>query len=192
MTIFNMIVACCENSGIGFKNSIPWFIKNDLKYFSKLTKGTNGKNAVVMGRKTWESLPKKFLPGRENIVLSRSLTQQNTPYDVQDNITVFSDIEKLLNYVSKKDFEEVWIIGGTTIYEQFYEEWNSLIDRIYITQVRKEYACDVFFPDVSRDFTVTNSDIKNEIDVSNREKPESVEVEYQILERNKKRKDFKI
>lgn len=188
MTIFNMIVACCEHNGIGFKNSIPWFIKNDLKYFSKLTKGSNGKNAVVMGRKTWESLPKKFLPGRENIVLSRSLTQQNTPYDVQDNITVFSDIEQLLNYVSKKDFEEVWIIGGTTIYEQFYEEWNSLIDRIYITQVRKEYACDVFFPDVSRDFTVTKSDIKKEIDVSNRENPESVEVAYEILERIEKEK----
>ena len=70
----NMIVACRSNNGIGFQNSIPWFIKSDLKYFSKLTKG-NGNNAIVMGRKTWDSLPLKPLPKRENIIITNSIIE---------------------------------------------------------------------------------------------------------------------
>jgi len=181
MTTYNIIVACCKNNGIGYKNTIPWFIKNDLRYFSKLTKGSDKNNAVIMGRKTWESLPKKFLPGRENFVLSRSLTNDSTP----ENITVYNDIEDLLSFIDERAFTEVWIIGGTAIYEQFYRYWNNLIHRIYITRVNKDYICDVYFPDISSDFQVISCETKEDIDLSDPENPESLQVEYQILERIK-------
>ena len=188
MTIFNIIVACCENNGIGFKNTIPWFIRNDLKYFSKKTRGLTSNNAIVMGRTTWETIPKRFLPGRKNIVLSRSLTQDDVPDKVRNKITILSSFQEMLDYFSEKNFEEVWIIGGTTIYEQFYQEHNCLIDKILITRILKEYTCDVFFPDVSQDFIVTMSEKVTEEDTYFVENPKSVDVEYQILERNDKEK----
>lgn len=183
MTIYNMIVACCENNGIGFKNTIPWFIRNDLKYFSKNTRGESGKNAIVMGRTTWETIPKRYLPGRKNIVLSRSLTQDDIPDKVRNRVTVLPGFQEVFNFFKEKDYEEVWIIGGTTIYEQFYEQYNSLIDKILITRIHKEYTCDVFFPDVSKDFAVTKSTEITELDTCIEDNPESVRVDYQILER---------
>ena len=69
---YNIIVAICENNGIGYNNSLPWNIKEDLKIFSKLTRGNNN-NAIIMGRNTFESLPNNFLPKRDNLVLSESL-----------------------------------------------------------------------------------------------------------------------
>ena len=69
---YNIIVAICENNGIGYNNSLPWNIKEDLKIFSKLTKGNNN-NAIIMGRNTFESLPNNFLPKRDNLILSSSI-----------------------------------------------------------------------------------------------------------------------
>ena len=75
----NLIVAMCKNNGIGLNNKIPWKISEDMHYFSKKTSGNypgdgNKKNAVIMGRNTWESLPKKYkpLPHRFNIVLTKN------------------------------------------------------------------------------------------------------------------------
>ena len=73
---FNLIVAVCRNNGIGYSGTLPWHIKNDLRYFSKLTKG-DGTNAVVMGHNTWKSLSVQVrdrigLQGRDNFVLSSS------------------------------------------------------------------------------------------------------------------------
>ena len=65
----NIIAAICKNRGIGFKNQLPWKLKNEMQYFQKLTTG-NGNNAVVMGKNTWNSLPKKPLPKRFHIVLT--------------------------------------------------------------------------------------------------------------------------
>ena len=70
---YKLIAAVCKGGGIGKNNALPWKIKEDLIHFSKLTRG-NGNNAVVMGRKTWESLPGGALIGRDNIVLSNTLT----------------------------------------------------------------------------------------------------------------------
>ena len=67
---FNLIVAMCNNRGIGLNGNLPWNIKEDLQYFSKLTKG-NGNNAVIMGSNTYNSLNKvDGLPGRDNLILS--------------------------------------------------------------------------------------------------------------------------
>ena len=90
---YNIIVAMCDNNGIGYKNSLPWKNSEDLKRFAKLTKG-NGNNAIVMGRKTWESLPYKPLKGRYNIVISKSSSNY-----LGDKM--FSDIDKVYEYCEK-------------------------------------------------------------------------------------------
>ena len=69
---YKIIVATCKNNGIGYCDTLPWNIKEDLRHFSKLTKG-NGKNAIVMGKNTWESIGHKPLPNRDNFVLSTTM-----------------------------------------------------------------------------------------------------------------------
>ena len=72
---YNLIVAMCKNKGIGYKGRLPWnFIKEDMQYFSKMTKGTNESNCIIMGRNTWNSLRSKNpLPKRDNLVLPSTL-----------------------------------------------------------------------------------------------------------------------
>ena len=70
---FKLIVAVCKNYGIGKNNTLPWNIKEDLKHFSKITKG-NGNNAIVMGRNTWNSFNGRHLKNRDNLILSTSLS----------------------------------------------------------------------------------------------------------------------
>ena len=175
----NMIVACCANNGIGFKNSIPWFIRNDLKYFSKTTKG-NKNNTIIMGRKTWESLPKKPLPNRHNIILSRNVeVDKQIKQMSSENVSCFQSSQQALEFCKKNSFDEVWIIGGTEIYKHFYQCFTDDIKKIYITRVKKEYECDVYFPEISDRFDLTNCLLTIEYDEVTKE---NVEVEYQIYE----------
>ena len=176
----NMIVACSSNNGIGFQNSIPWFIKSDLKYFSKLTKG-NGNNAIVMGRKTWDSLPLKPLPKRENIIITNSIIETTKKIEcLKENINVLKSPEIAYQFCKDLQYDEMWIIGGSTIYEYFFKKLNSEIYKIYITKVLKDYECDVFLPDITTNFKITNSIKKTEYEENSKE---NIEVEYQVLER---------
>lgn len=138
---YNLIVATDNKNGIGRDNELPWHYPEDLKYFSKTTKckGLN-MNAVVMGRKTYESIG-KALPQRVNYVLSRSLKREN----VDKQINLFDDFEELLKDLEKNKFNECWIIGGAEIYNLFLEK-SDLISEIYITKINKDYNCDTFFP----------------------------------------------
>ena len=103
-----MIVAVSSLSrGIGYKNKIPWKLSGDMKYFRKKTIG-RGNNAVIMGRKTWESLP-STLPKRDNLILSRTLSHPNA----------FASIDAMMGHISGKKYDDVWVIGGDTIYKQF-------------------------------------------------------------------------
>lgn len=123
-----MIVACDNFCGIGKDNKMPWgFFKKDMLRFKKLTVG-DGNNCVVMGRKTFESIPKVPLPGRDNYVLSRT--------NKRGYIRTFSEIDD--------KYDEVWIIGGQSIYEKAFKE--LLIDSIYVTIIENSYECDRFFP----------------------------------------------
>ena len=84
---FNLIVAACENMGIGVNGSLPWRLRKEMKYFATMTKRTENpekRNAVIMGRKTWESIPQKFRPlaGRINVVLTRQEGYQAGNNDV--------------------------------------------------------------------------------------------------------------
>jgi len=128
--MISIIAAIAEDYGIGNKNDLLWHIPEDLKRFKKLTLG----QAVIMGKKTWESLPRKPLPGRKNIVIT------DDPLECIDcSITAYS-IEDALSKCDKN--EEIFIIGGGSIYRQFM----PLADRLYITHIHKSARADTWFP----------------------------------------------
>ena len=128
--IISIIAAVSDDMGIGKDNDLLWHIPEDLKRFKRLTYG----KALIMGKRTWESLPLKPLPGRRNIVLT------DIPGECVDcSITAYS-VEDALQKCQNED--EVFIIGGGTVYKQFI----PLAKRLYITHVHKTRPADVFFP----------------------------------------------
>ena len=132
-----LIVAFDNNKGIGLNNNLPWKLNEDLKKFKKVTKG-NGKNAIIMGKNTWISLPKKPLPDRDNLILSSTLNEKEL-----ENKKIFNNIDNLLKYIEDR-YEIIWIIGGRKIYEEFIK--RKLINELVITEIDKDYLCDCFFP----------------------------------------------
>jgi dihydrofolate reductase len=145
---FNLIVAMCRNNGIGYKGQMPWRISQDLEYFSKITKG-NGNNVVIMGNKTWESLPikknnERGLNGRDNFILS---SKNNFEILINDNhlVKTFISLDEMEIYLNKNNiYEEIWIIGGASIYKQILE--TKKIKYCYITIIDMDFECDTFFP----------------------------------------------
>ncbi|HUX94485.1 MAG TPA: dihydrofolate reductase [Bacteroidales bacterium] len=130
--MISIIVAVSDDLGIGKDNELLWHISEDLKRFKRLTTG----KTVIMGKKTWESLPKRPLPNRKNIVLT------DVPNECIDcSITAYS-IDDALSKCSPD--EEVFIIGGGSIYRQFM----PLADRLYITHVHLNAPADIYFPEI--------------------------------------------
>jgi dihydrofolate reductase len=114
---------------IGNNGELPWHYSEDLKFFKKQTMG----HPILMGRVVFEELNEKPLPGRENLVLSRSKTY--------DHAKTFKTIESALDYL--KDHEKVFIIGGGKVYEQTLD----LADELIITEIKQKYEGDTFFPE---------------------------------------------
>ena len=132
--MISIIVAVSEDLGIGKNNELLWHIPEDLKRFKKITYG----KTVIMGKRTWESLPKKPLSGRKNVVIT------DIPYeDFFGAVTAYS-IEDALNKCEKE--EEIFIIGGASIYSQFM----PLADRLYVSHVHKKSPADTWFPKIDR------------------------------------------
>ena len=130
MDNLSMIACVGKNLELGKNNDLIWHLPNDLKYFKSVTKG----KTVIMGRRTFESLP-GVLPNRRNIVLQLS---NESPIE---GVEIFNSIESILDSV--KNEEEVFIIGGASIYRQFLPYANKL----YLTEVMEEYENpDVHFP----------------------------------------------
>ena len=139
-----IIVAVAQNGVIGAEGRIPWRLPDDLKRFSKLTKG-DGSNAVIMGRKTWESIPAKYrpLPGRKNFVVS-SRAQTGADYTV-------SSLWDALGLARGRGCEDIWLIGGQRIYEEamakYVDRTDELhIEQIHLTLVHHVVHGDTFFP----------------------------------------------
>lgn len=129
-----MIAAMAENGVIGNNNDIPWHIPEDFAYFKKVTLGC----PVVMGRKTWDSLPKKPLPKRENIVITR-----REDY-VAEGAHVCHDIHDALALARRVGTEEIFIIGGEQIYKAALD--TGLVDKVYMTHIYKTFVGDTHFP----------------------------------------------
>jgi dihydrofolate reductase len=145
--LVNVIVAYCKNGGIGINNTLPWKISSDLKKFKKMTLG-NKNNAIVMGKNTWVSLRNNALPMRDNLILSTSLDI----YIVEPSgyITKSFKNELLLKeFVNKKNYDELWIIGGENIYDLFINKTNIFkINHIVVTFIDEDVECDKFFPKI--------------------------------------------
>ncbi|MCP3661134.1 MAG: dihydrofolate reductase [Gammaproteobacteria bacterium] len=125
----SLITAMAENRVIGNQNGLPWRLPNDLKHFKEITMG----KPMIMGRKTWESLP-GVLPGRPHLVITRD------PEYGAAGCTVVYSLEQALSAAG--DIPEVMVVGGANIYQQFLPR----ADRIYLTQVHAEVEGDAFFP----------------------------------------------
>tara|TARA_R110000796_G_scaffold111352_2_gene222860 strand:+ start:410 stop:907 length:498 start_codon:yes stop_codon:yes gene_type:complete len=134
----NLIVCLDDKNGIGKNNKLAWSLKQDLKYFCKITTNT----IVIMGRNTWDSLPVKPLKNRLNLVLSKSM--YSTIYENTFFFSTFLLLNEFLKNIESNN--EIFIIGGKSIYEYFLKE--NLIKKIYMTKINHNYNCDVFFPNI--------------------------------------------
>jgi dihydrofolate reductase len=132
MTRINLIFARAANGVIGKNNAMPWHLPEDLAHFKRLTQGW----PVIMGRKTWDSLPPKFrpLPGRTNVVITR---QQDWK---EPGAVPASSLAEALKLCGQA--EEIWIIGGAQIYAQA----EPLADRIEVTEIAQDFEGDAFAP----------------------------------------------
>ena len=128
-----IVAAIASNNVIGQKNSLPWDIPEDLKRFKKLTSG----HTILMGRKTFDSIGRP-LPNRTNIVMTKDTNYQ------KEGIEIVFDKREALNLIKDLN-QEVFIIGGSKIYELF-EPWAT---SLVITRVLKDYKGDAFFPDIN-------------------------------------------
>ncbi|MDO9680880.1 MAG: dihydrofolate reductase [Bacteroidales bacterium] len=145
----SVIVAVAENGAIGRDNQLLWHITEDLKYFKHTTQGC----PVIMGHKTWLSIGRP-LPGRRNIVLSRSLVKsqeaihENSHADYRHIIPgaeLYSSLEEALSNIQNFDSGEVFIIGGGEVYRQAL----PLADKLYLTKVHITVNdADTFFPEI--------------------------------------------
>ena len=133
--MISLIAAVARNRALGKDGQLLWHLPEDMRYFRETTRG----KPVIMGRKTWESLPDAFrpLPGRRNIVISR-----NPAYDAP-GATLAGSLEEASRLT--QDDTEVFIIGGAEIYRQAL----PLAQRLYLTEVTQDFAADAFFPEFS-------------------------------------------
>ena len=130
--IIALIVAVAKDNVIGLGNTIPWYCPEDLKYFKRTTMGF----PVLMGRKTYESLKVKPLPGRMNIVVTRD-TQLNIP-----GCDMVTSIDAGIIHAKSSGTEKLFIIGGADIYRQCI----SMATELYLTEVGIQIKGDKFFP----------------------------------------------
>lgn len=151
---FSVIAAMTKSSrGIGAKNGLPWHYKEDMDFFSNITIGF-GNNAVIMGKNTWDSLPKKFrpLPNRQNYVVSKNLFGKIP--------NCFEQLDEALEMCKLKN-QTPFVIGGQQLYESAVRHNNC--ETVYLTEIddtkRNEghYECDTFFPPLPRRFHLTYS-----------------------------------
>ena len=129
----SIIVAVARNWAIGMNNQLLWHIPEDFKWFKKHTSG----HPVIMGKRTWESLPVKPLPGRKNVVIT------DDPADCFPGTICVGSIEKAVDEMDANS--ENFIIGGGMVYRQFL----PLSQKVYLTVVDRDFDADVWFPQLS-------------------------------------------
>lgn len=165
MTSFNIIVAMDADRGIGKDGKLPWYLPADLKHFKKITMKTTSshkKNVVVMGRKTWESLPQSFrpLPGRVNLILTR-----NDKLKLPEGVLRANSLEAAFCLVEstrlRNQIDQIFVIGGQQIFEMALESLQC--QKIYATHVDHVFECDTFFPPFKDRFKkIAFSSVKSE------------------------------
>lgn len=138
--MITLIAAVARNGVIGMGNTIPWHLPEDFRLFKESTNG----HPIIMGSATWDSLPRKPLPNRTNIVVSR------TPRDTSGVIWV-KDIETALDEAGAID-DNIFVIGGASIYQQTI----GIADRMLISWVELTPEGDTFFPQMGKEWVVVS------------------------------------
>ncbi len=146
----SIIVAIAQNYAIGKNNDLLWHISDDLKRFKAITSS----HTVIMGSKTYMSLPRRPLPNRRNIVLTG-----NPDFQCQGAELAHS-VQQVLDMV--KDDGECFVIGGGTVYNQFLPHAN----RLYVTLVHKDFDADVFFPAINNEHFIVEKESERKFDPS--------------------------
>ena len=161
--MITIIAAVAKNGAIGYENKLLYWLPNDLKRFKALTTG----HTIIMGRRTFESLPNGALPNRRNVVVSRTRCEMrgkatgrraklgNARCEVRENTTLeyFGSLEEALEHTSRD--EEVFIIGGASVYEQSM----AIADRLCLTEIDDvPKDADAFFPDYSKGWKVVRKE----------------------------------
>ncbi|GJE86148.1 dihydrofolate reductase [Phanerochaete sordida] len=161
MTRLTVIVAATVSNGIGQSSRLPWRLPQEMAYFARVTSNAleGTKNAVVMGRKTWESIPTKFRPlkDRMNVVISRNQDYQLQPTSPLTRLSAglaaaLTELESQQSEPEKTKVNRIFIIGGATLYKETLELSPSspaFVDRVLLTRILSPSfdECDVFLPD---------------------------------------------
>jgi dihydrofolate reductase len=129
--MYSIIIAMDSKNGISKDDKIPWKSKSDMEFVKEITTG-DGYNALIMGRKTYETL-KKPLANRLNIVMSHQ--------DLPNTIVMKEDIKEYLNNTL---CDEVFVFGGKLVYDYFIDNYPELCQRIYLSRFPDDYDCDTF------------------------------------------------
>ena len=159
---FSIVVAASiSNMGIGKNGELPWKLPGDMDFFKNLTINSEVgiKNVVIMGRKTWESLPKKYRPLKQriNIIISRNVLLYEE-LGIPESVIIMNSLENALEYLGKDKYK-IFIIGGESIYRESI--LSKYCSKIYLTQVEyneeKYGKLDVFFPIIEEEKFIQSS-----------------------------------
>ena len=149
---FEAILAMSQNRVIGKDGKIPWTISEDLKIFKKITFG----HRVIMGRKTFESLNKKSLVGRENIVISRQ-KQVHADFSFYQNISsLIQNLEKQILKLATLSKKKNFVIGGQEIFQIFL----PMIQKVYLSVIQKKFEGDTYLPVFEKDFELVENKLQ--------------------------------
>ena len=151
---FEIVAAADERLGIGKSDRLPWRLPGEMRYFRKLTCGADASdgaagamNAVIMGRRTWESIPRSYRPlqGRANVVITRQ-----AGYPLPEDVSRAGGLEDALRVAGERaGGRRVFVIGGADIYRQAIA--LPACEGIYLTRILADYDCDAFFPAIDED-----------------------------------------
>lgn len=173
-----MMIAVTPDLGYGFEGGLPWpLLTADMKHFKKVTQASKEDkelNVVLMGRKTWDSIPAKYrpLPGRINAVVSSKNRDEFMKSGGSNSVLLYGSVEKANGDFFRENhdpFDTVFVIGGEKLWNGMGGDRLEAYDEIYVTRIEKEYECDVFMKNLNDDlesgFTLVSEDHHLEKDV---------------------------
>ena len=161
MTSFRVIAAVDQQLGLGKEGDLVWNLPGDMAYFKRVTStppSPSQTNVVIMGRKTWESIPPRFRPLKErlNIVITRQ-----RDYDVGPNAVCVHDFDAALEAAERaENLGHIYVVGGGTIYDLSLQDPRCAI--VYLTEIEASFSCDTYFPKLPARFVQTERSKRQE------------------------------